>query len=156
LKDVRRWLGPHRSRQEKKINELNGTNEPGKRKLVFTFTQKHLLVDMVIKNNDRNYLAELSREEAKLTNSQLLFLKRMQAGARSTQVFNMSTLIEFRRMKDERERRVKQKVLADLKLFLEMKMLKKLKFLDGGRQVKVMFWKEQKSGVGRRLKRKKK
>lgn len=148
--DLRRWLGPHRDRQEEKLNQL-------KQKLKtfsYQFAEKMLLIDItILPEKELNYLAELSPNEAKLKNNQLLFLKRIQAGSRASQVFNLSTLIEYRKGNDIRERRIKQKVLEDLKLFQDMGMIKKVEFLNQGKQVKLMIWKENKSGVGRRIKR---
>lgn len=154
LKDVALWFGPHRKRWIEKFNDLKKNLQT----FNFNLTEKELLVDLrILINQSLDYLAELSKKEAKLSNTQYLFLKRVQAGSRATGTFNLSTLVEFRSVGcDTRLRRMKQKTLADLKLFQEMGFFKKVAFLSNGKQVKLMIWKEQKAGVGKRQKRKKK
>lgn len=146
--DFRRWFPISRKRRERKLEKLKEITT------CFNFEMKEdkLIIDFRINFGDKmDYLAELSKQECRLTNNQLLFLKLIQASSRIEQVFNFNTLVEMRMAGNKTNLRiVKRDVLKDLKLFQEIGVIPKVEFLDGGRQVKLRVWKERKSGVGRR------
>jgi len=155
LKDFRRWFKMSNKRSLIKLNELKKTLTY----FDYRLTEHNLLIDFKIDNKANfdeehlDYLMELSKKEATLTNNQLLFLKRIQAGSRILGKFNFDRFIKMRVVENKSNPRVDKKLaLNDLKLFQELGFITNVEYLDDGRQIKFRIWKKKKAGVGMRLK----